>query len=105
MSKEACDHIFKHGLTIPSIQPSEKYKLHFTRRFPKKVVDYFIYAFIVHYNCSMKRDILIFFGSYIQDYEKALDTSSYQSMAKNITGEHPKNMKLRLVDYLPQRCR
>lgn len=103
LSKEAFDHIFKHGLKIPSVLPLKKYKLHSTKRFPKKIVDFFIHSFIVRYNYNKKRDILNFFGSYIYDYEKALDTLGYQGVSKNITGEPPKNMKHSLATYLPER--
>ena len=103
LKKEEVDQIFKNGIALPHQPLANQFKLNYTARFPKKIVDYFIYWFIIKYNNKAKKDILIFFGHYLLDYNKALTAEGLETLNKNITGEGTKRIKLNYNDYLPTR--
>jgi len=105
LTKDEVEEIFKNGIEIPATPRSEKFELNVTPRFPKKIVDYFIYTFYVRYNPKAKVPILKFFGSYIKNYEKALDPLKITSVKSNLTGEKPSSTKFNPADYLPKTSR
>lgn len=103
LSDEAVEEIFRNGIVIPEKPLAQKHKLNYTHRFPKKIVNYFIYNFISRYNIKAKNGILIFLGSYIEEYSQALTPQGLKNLNKNITGERPSNRFFNLADFLPQR--
>ena len=106
LTEEAVNHIFAHGLVIPAIPLEEKFKLNSEPRFPKKIVDYAIHKFFSLHSIT-KRDkatYLVFFGSYIEDYQDALSSEeSLKKMGSNISGEISTRDKIKWENYKPKR--
>lgn len=103
LRREEVDNMLKGGIVIPALPLGKKFKLHYTPRYSKKLVNYFIYQFIKHYNGAAKKKILMFFGNYIEDYASALEVASLENLSKNITGEPPRSLFSNLADYMPER--
>lgn len=103
LSEDEVKAIFKKGITIPAFPLKTKYTLNSNQRFPKKIVDYFIHQFYIHYNRNEKENILRFFGSYISNYAAALYPETMKNLKSNMTGEKPASKKFRLENYLPAR--
>lgn len=104
LTQRQVEWMFRNGIQIPSRPLKEKYKLRTsTRDYPKKEVEYFIWAFIQEYNIKAKLEILVFFGCYIKDFESALTKKGLANMNSNITGEEPKKHFFKLEDYMPKR--
>ncbi|RYE58858.1 MAG: hypothetical protein EOP48_02520 [Sphingobacteriales bacterium] len=103
LTKEEVETIFKDGITIPARPLAEKFKLAWTPRYSKKLVEYFLYQFIQHYNFKEKKSILIFFGNYIEDFAQALHPKALQNLNKNITGDKPSKLFFKVEDFLPKR--
>lgn len=96
--------IFKYGLAIPTEPPAKKYKLNSSLTFPKNIVEFCIYKFYSKYTTSKhKQDVLRFFASYIQDFEKYLKSkTALQHWSNNVKGNRPHRMTFSFSDYLPQ---
>lgn len=106
LQKEEVEEMLNDGITIPVAPKKVKFHLNCTLRYPKDLVNYFIHRFIYFYNPGKKKMILQFLGHYIDAYEGALESKSYQNLSKNITGEEPKkNLHFELNDFLPERFR
>ena len=106
LTKEEVDMIFSNGLVIPAKPLESKVKLCIPPRFPKKVIDLAIYKFfnVNSYTFRDKKDYILFFANYIQDYESALNSKiALESLAKNITGEISKSFKISWELYVPKR--
>ena len=106
LTKEEVDLIFSNGLVIPAKALEKKLKLRIPPRFPKKVIDYAIYKFyyINSYSQRDKKDYVLFFANYIEDYESALNSKiALESLAKNITGDKSPRDKISWNDYIPKR--
>ncbi len=104
LTKEEVDMIFSNGLVIPEKPLEKKVKLCTPPRFPKKVIDYAIYKFfdLNSYSHRDKKDYVLFFANYIEDYGSALNSKlALDSLAKNITGERSKSDKIKWNDYIP----
>jgi hypothetical protein len=100
------DMIFSNGLVIPAKPLENKVKLCIPPRFPKKVIDYAIYKFYNEnsYSYRDKKDYILFFANYIEDYKNALNSKiALESLAKNITGEISKSVKINWDIYVPKR--
>ena len=95
--------IFKYGLAIPSKPAKKRYRLHYTLKFPKSIVEFCIYKFYTEHTKSHdKKAVLKFFASYIKDFEKALKSENdMQTWSDNVTGKRPRRMKFVPTDYLP----
>jgi hypothetical protein len=97
--------MFKHGLAIPPTPPLKRYKLNFSPRFPKKIVEFCIYKFLSkHTAIKHKKTVLSFFANYIEDFNGALiDDTAMQNWADNVTGKkRSPRMKFSLAKYLPK---
>jgi hypothetical protein len=105
LKKEEVEEMFQEGIFIPKRPRHPRFKLNITNRFPKKIVNYFIHTFYVKYNVKAKDSILLFFGSYLEDYANALDPSKLNGIKSNLTGEKPQNKTLSPLNYLPERFR
>lgn len=106
LTKDEVDLIFANGLVIPTKPLEKKLKLNIPPRFPKKVIDNAIYKFyyINSYSQRDKKDYVLFFANYIEDYESALNSSkALESLSKNITGENSRKVKIKWDDYIPKR--
>lgn len=106
LSKDEVDMLFSNGLLIPEKPLEKKLKLCIPPRFPKKVIDYAIYKFFDLNSCSHrdKKDYILFFANYIENYENALNSKiALESLAKNITGEISKSVKINWDIYIPKR--
>lgn len=106
LTKDEVDMIFSNGLVIPSKPLEKKVKLCIPPRFPKKVIDYGIYKFfdMNSYSHRDKKDYILFFANYIEKYENALNSKiALESLAKNITGEKSKSVKINWDIYIPKR--
>ncbi|RYY49982.1 MAG: hypothetical protein EOO06_05250 [Chitinophagaceae bacterium] len=103
LTREQVETMLQKGIAIPAVPLAQKYKLLWSPRYTKKFVEYFIHKFITHYNLKEKKRILIFFGSYIEDFSLALHPKTLQNLNKNITGDKPKNLLFKPEDYLPKR--
>lgn len=106
LTKDEVDLIFSNGLVIPAKPLEKKVKLYIPPRFPKKVIDYAIYKFfdINSYSHRDKKDYILFFANYIQDYESALNSKkALDSLSKNITGERSRKDKISWKEYKPTR--
>ena len=106
LTKEDVDLIFSNGLVIPAKPLENKVKLCIPPRFPKKVIDHAIYKFfnVNSYTYRDKKDYILFFANYIEDYKNALNSKiALESLAKNITGEISKNVKINWDKYIPKR--
>ena len=104
LTKEEVDMIFSNGLVIPEKPLEKKVKLCTPPRFPKKVIDYAIYKFfdVNSYSHRDKKDYVLFFANYIEDYGSALNSKlALESLSKNITGEISKIDKIKWNDYIP----
>lgn len=97
--------IFKYGLSIPPTIPEKRYKLTFSDKYPKGIIEHCIYKFVVHHTSSHdKRKVLRFFASYIIDFGNALESNRALNLwSNNVTGKRPARMTFRLSDYLPER--
>lgn len=98
--------IFSNGLVIPAKPLESKVKLCIPPRFPKKVIDLAIYKFfnVNSYTFRDKKDYILFFANYIEDYKNALNSKiALESLAKNITGEISKSVKINWDIYIPKR--
>jgi hypothetical protein len=84
----------------------KKFKLNIEPRFPKKIVDFAIHAFI-NLNSITKRDkadYVLFFGSYLEDYQDALNSKeSLTLICSNLTGKRSTRDKIRWEEYIPSR--
>ena len=108
LKEEEVNEIFKNGLVIPATPPSKKYKLNCDPRFPKKIIDHCIYIFFTKHSNSQrdKSQYFKFFGSYLEDYKPALEsTDSLKKLMSNITGEKSNKIKFNITNYLPERFR
>ncbi len=106
LTKEEVDMIFSNGLVIPAKPLERKVKLCIPPRFPKKVIDHAIYKFfdVNSYSYRDKKDYILFFANYIEDYENALNSKkALESLSKNITGEISKSFKINWEIYVPKR--
>jgi hypothetical protein len=106
LTKEDVDMIFSNGLVIPGKPTEKKLKLCIPPRFPKKVVDYAIFLLfdLNSFSHRDKKDYILFFANYIEDYENALNTKlALESLAKNITGERSKRDKINWEVYKPKK--
>ena len=106
LSKDEVDMIFSKGLLIPEKPLEKKVKLCMPPRFPKKIIDYAIYKFYNEnsYSYRDKKDYILFFANYIEDYKNALNSKiALESLAKNITGEISKNVKINWDKYIPKK--
>ena len=65
-----------------------------------------IYNFYYHYNPKAKPQIIRFLASYLQVYEKALDSQKeMDNMSKNLRRNRPTEFNIKIEDYLPERFR
>ena len=106
LTKVEVDLIFSNGLVIPANPLEKKVKLYIPPRFPKKVIDYAIYKFfdINSYSHRDKKDYILFFANYIQDYESALNSKeSLKAISNNITGEKSPKDKIKWEEYIPSK--
>ncbi len=106
LTKEEVDMIFSNGLVIPAKPLEKKVKLCIPPRFPKKVIDHAIYKFfeVNSYSYRDKKDYILFFSNYIEDYENALNSKiALESLAKNITGETSPKDKIKWEEYIPNK--
>jgi len=106
LTEDEVDMIFSNGLVIPAKPLENKVKLCIPPRFPKKVIDYAIYKFYNEnsYSYRDKKDYILFFANYIEDYKNALNSKiALESLAKNITGEISKSVKINWDIYVPKR--
>jgi hypothetical protein len=74
LTKDEIDMIFSNGLVIPEKPLEKKVKLFIPTKFPKKVIDNAIYKFfdLNSYSHRDKKDYLLFFANYIENYKNAL---------------------------------
>jgi hypothetical protein len=106
LTKEEVDFMFANGLVIPAKPLETKYKITLPPRFPRKIVDFAIHKLysintITH---TDKRDYLLFFANYIEDYANALNSKKgLESIAKNITGERSRKDKINWAEYIPKK--
>lgn len=106
LTEYAVNQIFANGLVIPAIPLEEKFKLKAELRFPKKIVDYAIHKFMSLHSITKrdKADYLVFFGSYIEDYQDALNSvESLKKMGSNISGRRSTRDKIKWDKYIPTR--
>ena len=105
LTENEVKEIFKYGLAIPPSPLTKKYKLQCSLKFPKSIIEFAIYSFYSkHTSNRHKQDILKFFASYIQDFEKALENEiSLQQWSNNVKSARPSRMKFAIADYLPER--
>lgn len=104
LTEEAVKQIFANGLIIPAIPLEEKFKLKTELRFPKKIVDFAIHKFMALHSITKrdKADYLLFFGSYLEDYQDALSsTESLKTMGSNISGRRSSRDKIKWEKYIP----
>ena len=104
LTKEEVDLIFSNGLVIPAKPLESKVKLCIPPRFPKKVIDHAIYKFFYINSNSQrdKKDYVLFFANYIEDYKSALNSKiALESLAKNITGKSSTRIKIKWNKYIP----
>ena len=106
LTKEKVDTIFANGLVIPAKPLEKKFKITLPPRFPRKIVDVAIHKLystntLTH---TDKRDYVLFFANYIEDYANALNSiNGLISLAKNITGEKSRADKILWDKYIPER--
>jgi hypothetical protein len=106
LNEDAVKLIFENGLIIPEQPLIEKFKLHRDPRIPKSNVDFAIHKLISKNSLTArdKNDYLIFMGSYIENYDGALESSrKLVSIGKNISGEKPSKCNIAWNKYLPER--
>lgn len=106
LTEEAVSQIFANGLVIPANPLKEKFKLKAELKFPKKIVDYAIHKFMSLHSITKrdKADYLVFFGSYIEDYQDALNSvESLNIMGSNISGRRSARDKIKWDKYIPTR--
>ena len=106
LTEEAVNQIFANGLVIPAIPLEEKFKLNTDPRFPKKIVNYAIHKFFSLHSLTKrdKADYLLFFGSYLKDYQEALSSKkSLIEIGSNISGEVTPRGKIEWNKYIPTR--
>jgi hypothetical protein len=105
LTKDEIDMIFSNGLVIPEKPLETKVKLCIPPRFPKKIIDNAIYKFfnLNSYSHRDKKDYILFFANYIENYENALKSKkALESLSKNITGEKSKEDKINWEKYKPK---
>jgi hypothetical protein len=106
LTKEEVDSMFANGLVIPAKPLEKKFKITLPPRFPRKIVDVAIHKLystntLTH---TDKRDYVLFFANYIEDYANALNSKKgLESLAKNITGERSRADKILWDKYIPER--
>ena len=106
LTKEEVDSMFANGLVIPAKPLEKKFKITLPPRFPRKIVDVAIHKLystntLTH---TDKRDYVLFFANYIEDYANALNSKKgLESLAKNITGEKSRTDKILWDKYIPER--
>ena len=99
--------MFKDGLAIRPTPPLKRYKLNYSPKFPKNVVEFCIYKFFsAHTSNKHKRTVLRFFANYIEDFNRYLkNEDAMQLWADNVTGKPARRIKFDFTDYLPMRMR
>lgn len=108
LSENAVNEIFKKGLTIPAMPIENKFKLNCDLRFPKTIIDYAIHLFYVKNKVQGINKIIYFkfFGSYIEDYKKVLESDKMAvHLVSNFSGEKSPRIKFNIENYLPERFR
>lgn len=106
LTNEEVDSMFANGLVIPAKPLEKKFKITLPPRFPRKIVDVAIHKLystntLTH---TDKRDYVLFFANYIEDYANALNSKKgLESLAKNMTGERSKADKIFWDKYIPER--
>lgn len=103
LTQEEVDMVFSNGLVIPEKPLEVKIKLNIPPRFPKKIIDYAIYKFfnVNSYTFRDKKDYILFFANYIDDYKNALNSKiALESLAKNITGDRSPKDKIKWNYYI-----
>jgi hypothetical protein len=106
LTKDEVDMIFSNGLVIPAKPLEKKVKLCIPPRFPKKIIDFAIHKFFYINSNSQrdKKDYVLFFSNYIEDYKSALNSKiALESLAKNITGKSSTRIKIKWDKYIPER--
>lgn len=99
--------MFKYGFAIPPEPLPKKYKLNYSLKFPKSIVEYGIYTFYKeHTSNHHKQDVLTFFANYIEDFAIALKSDkAMQTWSDNVVGKRPSRTKFAIAEYLPERFR
>jgi hypothetical protein len=106
LTKEVFDIVFVHGLTIPLVPLTKKYKINCSLACPRKIVDMAIHLFIQKHSGGKKAQILKFLGSYFEEYSDALvSPRKLEMLASNINGEKSPRNKIDFEKYLPKRYR
>lgn len=106
LTEDEVVQIFANGLVIPETPLEKKFKLNIEMRFPKKIVDYAIHKFFTLNSITQrdKADYFLFFGSYIEDYQEALNSKeSLTILCSNMTGKRSPRDKIKWEDYFPSR--
>ena len=103
LTKKEVDMMFANGLVIPAKPLEKKLKITLPPRFPRKIIDFAIHKFfsLNTFTNSDKKDYVLFFANYIEDYESALKSKkALESLAKNITGERSTKDKIKWENYI-----
>lgn len=106
LTKEEVGVMFANGLVIPAKPLEKKFKITLPPRFPRKIVDVAIHKLYSKNTLTHtdKRDYVLFFANYIEDYANALNSKkSLESLAKNITGEKSRRDIILWDKYIPKR--
>lgn len=104
LTEDEVTQIFAKGLLIPETPLEKKFKLKTELRFPKKIVDFAIHKFITLNSITKrdKADYFLFFGSYIEDYQEALNSKeSLTIICSNMTGKRSTRDKIKWEEYIP----
>lgn len=106
LTKEETETMFKYGVAIPPKDGARKYRLNIGGERSKIIIYHAIHTFYINYSRSnrMKRIILKFFASYLDDFSKALESEhEMEKLSKNLTGERPTKRFFKLEKYIPVR--
>jgi hypothetical protein len=106
LSQDVVDIIFINGLTIPQEIPKEKYSLNKSPKYSRKFIDYALHLFFSNHSFTArdKKDFVLFFACYLQDYGNALvSDSAMNNIKSNMSGKKTQKMKIKWDDYLPKK--
>ncbi len=106
LRKEEVEEVFKNGFKIPSTPIEPKYKLNVNPQNPRSVVDFAIHKFYMK-NSTTHKDkklYLQFFGSYVEDYDAALESDEkLNSLLSNFSVNKTKVSSIKWEVYFPDR--
>ena len=106
LRKEEVEEMFNNGFTVPADPMDAKYKLNVTPQYPRSIIDFAIHQCYM-FNSNNHKDkklYLQFFGSYIENYQAAVESpKTLNSLLSNFSVIKSGRNKIKWENYLSEK--